>query len=151
MTLTATVAVTALAAISGLASAIITFTSGKSMLENSIGLHPTGSAASLVSSLIDAAYKTLQTRAILAVVIALVLLALAFAVRGGGTGVRIGLTVALLAAAVIWLPNIRDSGVPGAIRGLDDVAELFSLAAIVVAWMPANGRFARDRKALRKG
>jgi hypothetical protein len=149
-TLTATVAVTALAAVGGLASAVITFADGKSMLESSVGLSSTGSDAGLVNTVIDAAYKTLESRAIIAVVAAIVLIALALAVRGGRTGVRIGLTVALLVAAGVWLLNVRDGGVPSTIRGLDDAALLFSLVAIVLAWLPANGRFAKDRKALRR-
>jgi hypothetical protein len=142
---------TALAAASGLTSAIITFSAGRSMLASSVGPVPRGTSADLVSGLIDAAYKTLQTRAILAVVVAVIMIALAAAVRGGRAGVRAGLSVVLFAAMGTWLLNIRDSGVPGAIRGLDDVALAFSLIAIVVAWLPANARYARDRKAAQRG
>jgi hypothetical protein len=151
MTLTAAIAVTELAAVSGLGSAIVTFGAGRSMLATSLGGTLHGSAADLAGALIDVAYKTLQTRAILAVVAVIVLAALAFAARGGRTGVRIGLTIALLVASGIWLLNIRDGGVPGPIRGLDGVALLFSLTAIVLAWLPPNRRFASSRKALRQG
>jgi hypothetical protein len=139
-TLTATVTTATLAAVSGLAGAAVTFAAGKSMLEDSLGLHPRGAAAGIISSAIDAAYQTLQTRAILAIVAAVILAALAIAVRGGRTAVRIALTVWLVVAAGAWLLNLRDSGVPGPIRGIDAVAVFFCLAAIVLAWLPSSRR-----------
>jgi len=102
------------------------------------------------NALVDAAYHTLQTRAIVAVVVAVILGVVAFAARGGRTGVRIGLTIALLVAAGTWLLNLRDGGVPGVIRGLDGVAMAFSLIGIVLAWLPPNQRFASDLKTARR-
>ena len=46
-----------------------------------------------MSAAIDAAYQPLQTRAILAIVVSVILLALTIGIRGGRTGVRIGLTM----------------------------------------------------------
>jgi hypothetical protein len=149
-TLTAAVTVTALAAISGLAGAIVTFGAGKSLLRSSLGGSALGSSKDLLDIAVDIAYKTLQSRAIVAVVAALILGALAFIARNGRTGVRIGLTVALVVAVGVWVLNIRDGGVPGMIRGLDGAALVFSIVAIVATWLPANQRFASDRKALRQ-
>jgi len=150
-TLKATVVVAALAAISGFAGAAVTFGAGKSMLRSELGLGSLGDGAGgLVNALVDAAYHTLQTRAIVAVVVAVILGVVAFAARGGRTGVRIGLTIALLVAAGTWLLNLRDGGVPGVIRGLDGVAMAFSLIGIVLAWLPPNQRFASDLKTARR-
>jgi hypothetical protein len=150
-TLTATFIVADMAAVFGLAGAVLTFAVGKSMLRSMIGvgtLH--GAAGDFVNGLIEAAYQTLQMRAIIAVVVAVILGVLAFAVRGGHTGVRIGLTVALLVAAGIWLLNVRDAGVPGFIRGLDGVALALCVIGIVLTWFPANQRFASDLKVGRR-
>lgn len=127
-----------IAAGSGIAGAAVTFAAGKSMLQDSLGLHPTGKAAELVSALVDAAYHTLQSRAIVAVVIAIILAALAIGVRGGRTGVRIGLTICLLVAMGVWFLNLRDGGVPGVIRGIDGAAMLFSLSALILTWLPSS-------------
>jgi hypothetical protein len=121
------------------------------MLRSSVGVGSLGGAAGdPVNSLIDAAYKTLQTRATVAVVVVVILGVLAFAARGGRTGVRIGLTVALLVATGTWLLNLRDGGVPGMIRALDGLALAFSLIGIVLAWLPPNQRFAHDVKGSRR-
>ncbi len=137
-TLTVTVTAGALAAVSGIAGAAVTFAAGRSLLQDSLGLHPRGAAADLISAAIDAAYHALQTRAILAVVVSIIVAALAIGLRGGRTGVRVGLTVCLVLAAGTWLLNLRDASVPGAIRGIDAVAMLFTLAAIVLAWLPSS-------------
>jgi hypothetical protein len=126
------------ASVSGLAGAVVTFAAGRSLLRDSLGVHPRGTAAALISAVIDAAYHALQTRAIVAIVVAVILAALAIGVRGGRTGVRIGLTICLLVAMGVWLLNLRDSGVPGLIRGLDGVAMLFSLVALIFTWVPSR-------------
>jgi hypothetical protein len=123
-----------IAAASGLAGAAVTFVAGKSLLRDTLGLHPGGKAADLI----DGADHVIQTRAIVAVVVGVLLVALAIGVRGGRTSVRIGLTLCLLAAMGGWLLNLRDSGVPGPIRGLDAVAMLFSLSALTFTWLPGS-------------
>lgn len=134
------------AAFLGLAGAVVTFTAGRSMLRdsllNALGGRSLGAASGLVNDAIDSAYQTLQTRAILAVVFFALLTLLAFFARGGRTGVRIALTIALLVAIGIWLTNVRDGGVPGVIRGLDGLAMLDGFAAIVLAWVPVSRRAA---------
>jgi hypothetical protein len=116
-------------------------------------LHTLGgtSLGGLVDAAADAAYSTLQSRAILALVAFAALSSLVILTLGGRTGVRIGLTVVLLIAAGIWLTNVRDGGVPALIRTLDGAAMVLALAAIVLAWLPPTRRYARDRKALRHG
>ena len=144
-----------LAAFLGFVGAVVTFTAGRSMLRSSLlgalGVKSPGGAPGLVNAVIDAAYSTLQSRAILAVVMFFLVGAIAFLARNGRTGARIGLTVALLVAVGIWLTNVRDGGVPGPIRALDGAAMLFGLAAIVLAWLPATQRFAAHGKAPRHG
>ena len=154
-TLKAMVGSAGLAAVLGLAGALVTFFAGRSMLRSSLlgalGVKSLGGAPGLVNAAVDAAYSTLQSRAILAVVMYFLVAALAFLARNGRTGARIGLTVALFFAVGIWLTNVRDGGVPGPIRALDGAAVLFGLAAIVLAWLPATQRFAGHGKARRRG
>ena len=144
-----------LAAFLGLVGTLVTFTAGRSMLRSSLlgalGVKSLGGAPGLVNAAVDAAYSTLQSRAVLAVVMFFLVGALAFLARNGRTGARIGLTVALFFAVGIWLTNVRDGGVPGAIRALDGAAMLFGLAAIILAWLPATQRFAGHNKAPRHG
>jgi len=151
-TLTATVTAGLAAAVFGLGGAAVTFAAGKSMLRNMVGdvlgAKTVGAAGGFINLAIDEAYKTLQSRAVVAVVVALIVGVLAFAARGGNTGIRIGLTAGLLVGAGLWLLNVKDSGVPGMIRGIDGVALACCLAGIVLAWLPANGRFASDSKAM---
>jgi hypothetical protein len=138
------------AVIGALGGALVTFAAGKSMLSTELqNLAPSASkqAADLLAA---AAYPTLSHRAILAVVVGIILAVLAFVARGGRTGARIGLTVALLVTAAVMLLNVRDGGVPGLIRGLDGVAMIAAIAGIVATWLPANGRFASEQKAARQ-
>ena len=152
-TLIAMVGSTGLAATLGLAGALVTFAAGRSMLHSSLlsalGVKSLGATSGLLNAAVDAAYSTLQSRAILAVVMFFLLAALAFLARRGRTGVRIALTIALIVAVGIWLTNVRDGGVPGTIRALDGAAVLLGLSAIILAWMPATQRFASSNKALR--
>jgi hypothetical protein len=144
-TLTATVLVGALGAFCAFVSALITFADGRSLLSSSLGL---GQSA-LANSLLDDAYSTLKSRAIIALVAVVIIAALTIAARSGRTGVRIGLTIMLPLAAVAWIPNVVDSGVPGLFRGLDGVAMVLATIALALIWLPANNRYARERKALR--
>jgi len=149
-TLRATVLVSALGALSAVASALITFADGRSLLSSSLGLSP-ADAGALANSLLDAAYSTLKSRAIIALVAVVIVVALAIAARGGRTGVRVGLTIALPVAAVVWVLNVADSGVPGLIRGLDGLAVILAVIGLVLLWLPPNNRYARERKAQRAG
>jgi hypothetical protein len=147
-TLKATVLVSTLGVLSALASVVLTFADGRSMLSSSLGLGP-GEGGALVSSALDAAYSTLTSRAIVALVVAVIIAALIIGVRGGRTGMRVGLTIMLTMALGAWGLNTADSGVPGLLRGLDALAVVFALVAIVLVWLPPNNRYARERKALR--
>jgi hypothetical protein len=148
--LTATVLVSALGALCALISALITFTEGKSLLSSSLGIGP-ADAGALANSVLDSAYNTIKSRAIIALVAVVIIVALTIAARGARTGVRVALTIMLPVAAVAWIPNAADSGVPGLIRGLDGVAILLAVIALALIWLPPNNRYARERKALRLG
>jgi hypothetical protein len=139
----------ALAVILAFGGAIITFAAGKSMLRSELKGTALGGSHDLVDLAVSIAYKTLQNRAIIAVVVAIILAVIVFLARSGRTGFRIGLTVMLLVTAAVMVLNVRDGGVPGAIRGLDGVAIIDAIAAIVLAWLPANGRYASEQKAMR--
>ena len=71
-TLKAMVGSAGLAAVLGLAGALVTFFAGRSMLRSSLlgalGVKSLGGAPGLVNAAVDAAYSTLQSRAVLAVV-----------------------------------------------------------------------------------
>lgn len=148
-TLTAAVVVSGLGALCALVSAVITFTDGRSLLSSSLGLGP--GDGSLGNSVLDAAYSTLKARAVLGLVAVVIVMVLALAARSGRTGVRVGLTVVLPLAAVAWILNAADSGVPATIGGPDGAAALLAVIALVLVWLPANNRYARERKALRRG
>jgi hypothetical protein len=149
-TLRAMVLVSALGAFCALLSALITFADGRSLLSSSLGLGPATGGA-LANSVVDAAYSTLKSRAIIALVAVVIVVALTIAARGGRTGVRVGLTIMLPVAAVAWVINAADSGVPGLIRGLDGLAAVLAIIGLVLVWLPANNTYARERKALRAG
>lgn len=148
--LRATVLVSALGAFCAFLTALITFADGRSLLSSSLGLSPADGGA-LANSLVDSAYSTLKSRAIIGLVTVVIIVALAVAARSGRTGVRVGLTIMLPVAAVTWFLNVADSGVPGLLRGLDGVAVVLAVVALVLTWLPANNRYARERKALRAG
>lgn len=148
-TLTAAVVVSGLGALCALVSAVITFTDGRSLLSSSLGLGP--GDGSLGNSVLDDAYSTLKARAVLGLVAVVIVMVLALAARSGRTGVRVGLTVVLPLAAVAWILNAADSGVPATIGGPDGAAALLAVIALVLVWLPANNRYARERKALRRG
>ena len=148
-TLTATVLISTLGALCAFASAVITFVDGRSLLSSELGLG-SGNAGSLVNSALDAAYSTLKSRAIIGLVTVAIIVVLAIAARGGRTGVRVWLTIMLPVAAVTWVINVADSGVPGLLRALDGGAVLFAIVALFFIWLPANNRYARERKALRR-
>jgi hypothetical protein len=148
-TLTATVLVSALGAFCALMSALITFVDGRSLLSSELGLG--SDAGNLANSVLDAAYSTLKSRAIIGLISVVIIVALTIAARGGRTGVRVCLTIMLPLAAVTWVINVADSGVPGLIRGLDGVAVVSAVIALFLTWLPANNRYARARKALKGG
>ena len=149
-TLTTTVLVSALSGFCAFVSALITFADGRSLLSSSLGLG-SADAGAMANSVLDDAYSTLKSRAIIALVAVVIVGALAVAARGGRTGVRVGLTIMLPVAAVAWVPNAADSGVPGLLRGLDVLAVVLAVIALVLIWLPPNNRYARERKALRVG
>jgi hypothetical protein len=149
-TLTAAILAAAFSVIGGLAGAVITFADGKSMLLSSLGVSQPGSAGSLVSGAIDAAYQTLQSRAFMAIVMFAIVAGLAIGARGGRTGVRISLTVALFVAAAVCMLNISDSGTPGMIRGLDGISAVLAIITVVLTWLPPSQQFARQRRAIRR-
>jgi hypothetical protein len=147
-TVIATVTATAAAVLSGLAGAVVTLADGRPMLLSLASAklaeaRAPGIAGGRASAVIDAAYATLQARAIGAVVAAVILGVLALAAWNGGTRVRIALTVALASAVGVWLLNVRDSGVPETIRNLDVTALFFSVVAVAMAWLPLMRQPAR--------
>jgi hypothetical protein len=146
--LRATVLISALGAFCAFMSALITFAEGESLLRSSLGISP-ADAGALANSVLDTADNTLKSRAIIALVAVVIIVALTIAARSGRTGVRVALTIMLLVAAAAWIPNAADTGVPGLIRGLDSVAVLLAVIALAMIWLPPNNRYARERKALR--
>lgn len=142
-----------LAATLGFVGAIVTFVAGKSMLRSTLlhalGAKSLGGVGDLINAAVDEAYKTLQSRAIVALVVFVVLSSLVVFALRGGTGMRIALTVVLLIGVGVWFTNVRDGGVPGVIRAFDGAAMVFALGAIVLAWLPSTQRFAGARKAMR--
>jgi hypothetical protein len=100
---------------------------------------------------LDDVYHTLVIKAVIAIVMGVVVLALAAAARNGGTGARIGLTVVLVvhmcAGSGIQLADPH--ALPTVSLILASLTPLFDLIAIVLVWLPATSRYAQARKAVR--
>ena len=100
---------------------------------------------------IDQAYQTLVVKAYVAIGFGLLILLFAVLARGGGTGARIGLAVALTLGlfGAAGLQIAEYEVLPGASVAAAVVAPLLSLVTIVLLFLPATNRFAAARKRAR--
>jgi hypothetical protein len=99
----------------------------------------------LTSSVVDDAANTLVMRGVAGVVSAVLVLAVALAVRNGATWARIVLTVLLLGGLCANGFAIADVA-PGATKALDAAAMLLGLAVVVLLFLPATNRYVKARK-----
>jgi hypothetical protein len=100
---------------------------------------------------LDDAYSTLVVKAALAVVVALIVLALAFTVRNAALWARICLTVALVVnmCGGSGLLLVDTEVMPGLTVATAASAPMLSLAVIVLMFLPPTNRYAAARKLAR--
>ncbi|MFG2136898.1 hypothetical protein [Streptomyces sp. NPDC048650] len=163
-TLTAMPAISVLSAVSAFVGAILVFAGGKDLavqnLKDALAEHPDlaglpagGSAdikglpGPLWESLVDARYDSLVARAVFALVLGVCVLVFGLCARSGATWARVLLTIS---AVVALLPHVLIAGdyEPTSVMLTSLLAMATALAAIVVGWLPPNGRYAKQ---LRQG
>jgi hypothetical protein len=150
--LTSAVAASVLAALLVIVSQIMSIATGESLIQDALREQAGSAAADLANSVFQAeiadAYSTLQSRAILGIVFAsLVLLFAALALRGG-LGARITLAVVLVLMAGVTIISVGDI-FPAFGKAAGTVAILLAPVAIVLLFLPAANRYSRARKAAR--
>lgn len=113
--------------------------------QTAAGILPTdGSLDELASAAIDDAANTLVFRGILGLVSAVLVLAVALAVRNGRLWARIVLTVLLLGGLCANGIAVRDV-TPGVTKLLDVAAILVSVLVVVLLFLPPTNRYAKAR------
>jgi hypothetical protein len=100
----------------------------------------------LFQQVLDQAYSTLAARATFAVVLAGLLLVFALLARGGALWARIVITVLGVVAVSLQLLVVTDVAT-SAMKLLGLLVVASTLVAVVLWWLPANGRYAKARKA----
>ncbi|AJT68129.3 hypothetical protein T261_6517 [Streptomyces lydicus] len=162
-TLTATVVVTVLSAVSAFVGAILVYAGGKEGAEQNIvdvsKAHPEilgGETISAVKSLgahywqeaVSERYSTLSARAGIAIFFGLCLLVFGLCARNGATWARVLITISSVLAL---FPHILIAGdyEPNPVFLTSLAAMLTAVVAIVVSWLPPNGRYAKQLTAQR--
>ncbi|WP_344932692.1 hypothetical protein [Sphaerisporangium flaviroseum] len=156
MTVNAGVLGIALGALSALAVLVLLMSQGKEALRpivndifvSELGFVPKESSA-LIDSTLQSGYDTLWLRAIVSVVFGLIALGFALLARAGRNWARITLILFVLLAGGVWLLDITDIG-PTPVLALDAVGLVVTLVGLVLLWLPASGRYIKQRKALRR-
>ncbi|MFJ9850794.1 hypothetical protein [Streptomyces sp. NPDC101150] len=156
-TLTALLAITVLSAVSAFVGAILVFAAGKDGAEQNImdasKDHPDilgGDTIAAIKSLgpriwdeaVSERYSTLSMRAGMAAFFGLCLLAFGLSARNGATWARVLITISSVLAL---FPHILIAGdyEPDPVFLTSLVAMLSAVVAIVVSWLPPNGRYAK--------
>ncbi|MFI9052811.1 hypothetical protein [Streptomyces sp. NPDC053427] len=159
-TLTALLAITVLSAVSAFVGAILVYTGGKEGAEQNIldasKAHPDlldGGTISTIKALgpnvwdeaVSERYGTLSARAGMAVFFGLCLLVFGLCARNGATWARVLLTIS---AVLALFPHILIAGdyEPDPVFLTSLAAMLTAVVAVVVGWLPPNGRYAKHLK-----
>ena len=147
--LTAAVAVSTLTALLVIISQVLSLATGRDVLKNSLtdalGASTAELAGQLFKAELDDAYSTLQTRAILGIIAAVLVLLFTFLARRGSVGPRITLALVLLLTAGLTLVSVRDV-FPSAGKAMGGVAMLLAVVAIVLLFLPPVNQYAQARK-----
>lgn len=160
-TIMAALIATLVSAAAGVAAAITVFAGGtnmvKSLLEDPAVQARLGLSDDLLKTaqdlggdlyqqVLDQAYATLSARAVFGAVLAVLLLVFAVLALGAALWARILITVVGLVAVSLQLLVVTDVATSSMkLFGLLVVAS--TVVAIVLWWLPANGRYAKARKA----
>ncbi len=114
-------------------------------LRSDLGLG-SGSLPALVGAAIDDGYQTLQARATLGIVIAVLVLLFALLAARGALWARIVLAVVLLVNLGLLLRAVTDV-FPGIAKAVGTLAVLVSVAVMAAAFLPGIGRYRQERRA----
>jgi hypothetical protein len=101
----------------------------------------------LLGAAVDEVQNTLQTRGAVTIVFGVLLLVTGLLSLGSAVWARVLVTLAALLNAGVALRLATDiDGGTAAIRGVSWIAAVAGLAVVVLAWLPANNRYAKARK-----
>jgi hypothetical protein len=100
----------------------------------------------LAKAAVDDAAATLVSRGVVGLVSAILVIAIALAVRNAALWARIVLTVLLFGGLFANLIAIRDV-TPGATKALDLAAIGISILVVVLLFLPPTNRYAKARRA----
>ena len=101
----------------------------------------------LLSASVDQVQRTVQARALVAIVFGVLLLVVGVLMLGGSVWSRLLVTLAALLNAGVAARIATDfAGSTAAIRGVGWLAAVTGLLVVVLAWLPATNRYAEARK-----
>jgi hypothetical protein len=147
--LTAALAASGLAGLLVIISQVMSITTGKDLIQDSLreqlGPDLAGLAASLALVELDDAYTTLKTRGVLGIVLALIVLLFTVLALRGGIGPRVTLTIMLVLMAGLMIISVRDV-FPSFGKAAGTAAIILAPVAIILMFMPAANAFAKARK-----
>ncbi|MEN3358580.1 MAG: hypothetical protein V7637_2562 [Mycobacteriales bacterium] len=147
--LTAALAASTLTALLVIISQVLSLATGRDVIKDSLTAALGASTADLAGQLfkaeLDDAYSTLQSRAILGIIAAALVLLFAFLARRGSIGPRVALTLVLLITAGLTLVSVRDV-FPSAGKAAGTAAILLAVVSIVMLFLPPVNQYERTRK-----
>jgi hypothetical protein len=103
--------------------------------------------AGLTAGVVDEAAHTLTLRGVTGIVSAVLILAVALAIRGGATWARVVLTVLLLGALCANGVILTDVA-PGATKALGVLAMVVAVTVVVLMFLPPSNRYTAAQKAV---
>jgi FtsH-binding integral membrane protein len=147
--LTAALAVSALTALLVIISQVLSLATGRDVIKDSLtdalGASTADLAGQLFKAELDDAYSTLQSRAILGIIGAALVLLFTFLARRASVGPRVTLTVVLLITAGLTVVSVRDV-FPSAGKAMGGAAIALAVVAIVLLFLPPVSEYDRARK-----
>lgn len=158
-TLFAAIGVAVVSAVAGILEGVLFFAGGRELaldlaakaIATITGGTPESVKAdggALLAASVDEVQATLQARAVVAIVFGVLMLVVTLLMLGGSTWSRVLVTIAGLLNAGVALRIATDiEGSTGAIRGSAWAAVATGVLVVVLAWLPANNRYAKARKA----
>ena len=102
----------------------------------------------LYDAVVEEAYDTLKSRAIIGAVLAALVLLFTLFARRAATWARIVLTVVTLAYLALLVRNVTDVA-SSAVQGLQIAALVCAVVAPIMLWLPATNAYNKQRKSAR--
>ncbi|ASR37926.1 hypothetical protein BAY61_26230 [Prauserella marina] len=149
-TLLAAIAVAVVGALASLVNGILMAVGAEDLfidiLASAAGVSAEEVSAVVPAIVLDEGVDTLSTRGTMALVVGVGLLVFGALLRGAAVWARVAMTVFALATVLVGGRVATDEGT-GLMLGLGWLAVVGSIVAIVLAWLPANHRYAKALKA----